>query len=95
MPSHNVLVMQQAQGGKSGQYFGLSLMSWSASALLCPVLGGQLYGHFGGRSVWLVSAALALLSIPLLIVRAVCRSTAKKQCATTRRLQRASDKHWL
>jgi MFS family permease len=66
MPPMNVLVMQHAQAGKSGQYFGLFFMSWSASALLSPVLGGQLYGHFGGHSVWLVSAALALLAIPLM-----------------------------
>lgn len=66
MPPMNVLVMQHAQAGKSGQYFGLFFMSWSASALLSPVLSGQLYGHFGGHSVWLVSAALALLAIPLM-----------------------------
>ncbi|MHC8363973.1 MFS transporter [Pseudomonas sp. LS2P72] len=65
MPPLNVLVMQHAQAGKSGQYFGLFFMCWSASALLSPVLGGQLYGHFGGHSVWLASAALAVLSIPL------------------------------
>lgn len=62
----NVLVMQHAQGGKSGHYFGLFFMCWSASALLSPALGGQLYGHFGGHSVWLASAALAVLSIPLI-----------------------------
>ena len=66
MPPLNMLVMQHAQSGKSGQYFGLFFMSWSASALLSPVLGGQLYGHFGGHSVWLVSATLALMSIPLI-----------------------------
>jgi predicted MFS family arabinose efflux permease len=66
VPPLNMLVMQHAQSGKSGQYFGVFFMSWSASALLSPVLGGQLYGHFGGHSVWLVSAALALLSIPLI-----------------------------
>jgi len=33
---------------------------------LSPMLSGQLYGHFGGHSVWLVSAALALLSIPMI-----------------------------
>jgi MFS family permease len=65
MPPLNVLVMQHAQAGKSGQYFGLFFMCWSTSALLSPVLGGQLYGHFGGHSVWLASAALAVLSIPL------------------------------
>ena len=65
MPPLNVLVMQHAQAGKSGHYFGLFFMCWSASALLSPVLGGQLYGHFGGHSVWLASAALAVLSIPL------------------------------
>lgn len=65
MPPLNVLAMQFAQSGKSGQYFGLFFMSWSASALLSPVLSGQLYGQFGGHSVWLMSALLVLLSIPL------------------------------
>jgi len=65
MPQLNVLAMQFAQSGKSGQYFGLFFMSWSASALVSPVLSGQLYGQFGGHSVWLMSALLMLLSIPL------------------------------
>jgi len=65
MPPLNVLAMHVAQSGKSGQYFGLFFMSWSASALLSPVLSGQLYGQFGGHSVWLMSALLVLLSIPL------------------------------
>ncbi|PAW50999.1 MFS transporter [Pseudomonas moraviensis] len=66
MPPLNVLVMQHAQTGKRGRYFGLFFMAWSASALLSPVLGGQLYGQFGGHSVWLASAVLALLSVPLI-----------------------------
>ncbi|WP_223516431.1 MFS transporter [Pseudomonas sp. GL-B-19] len=66
MPTLNVLVMQRAQAGKSGQYFGLFTMCWSASVLLSPTLGGQLYGYFGGHSVWLASAALALSSLPLI-----------------------------
>ncbi|WP_339431719.1 MULTISPECIES: MFS transporter [unclassified Pseudomonas] len=66
MPPLNVLVMQHAQSGKGGQYFGLFFMSWSASALVSPVLSGQMYGYFGGHSVWLVSATLALLAIPLI-----------------------------
>ena len=65
MPPLNVLAMRFAQGGKSGQYFGLFFMSWSASALLSPVLSGQLYGHFGGHSVWLASALMVLISMPL------------------------------
>ncbi|WP_225914417.1 MFS transporter [Pseudomonas atacamensis] len=65
MPPLNVLAMQFAQSGKSGQYFGLFFMSWSASALVSPVLSGQLYGQFGGHSVWLMSALLVLISIPL------------------------------
>jgi predicted MFS family arabinose efflux permease len=66
MPKLNVLVMQRAQAGNSGLYFGAFSMCWSASVLISPTLGGQLYGHFGGHSVWLVSAALALLSIPMI-----------------------------
>ncbi|SDT51954.1 Predicted arabinose efflux permease, MFS family [Pseudomonas sp. Z003-0.4C(8344-21)] len=65
MPPLNVLAMQFAQSGRSGQYFGLFFMSWSASALLSPMLSGQLYGEFGGHSVWLMSALLVLISIPL------------------------------
>jgi MFS family permease len=65
MPPLNVLAMRFAQGGKSGQYFGLFFMSWSTSALLSPVLSGQLYGQFGGHSVWLASALMVLISIPL------------------------------
>jgi len=65
MPPLNVLAMRFAQGGKSGQYFGLFFMSWSASAMLSPVLSGQLYGQFGGHSVWLASALMVLISIPL------------------------------
>ncbi|MGF6154572.1 MFS transporter [Pseudomonas fluorescens] len=66
MPTLNVQVMQRAQKGRSGHYFGLFSMCWSASVLVSPTLGGQLYGHFGGNSVWLACAALAILSMPLI-----------------------------
>ncbi|WDR36256.1 MFS transporter [Pseudomonas serboccidentalis] len=82
MPPMNVLVMQHAQGGKSGQYFGLFFMSWSASALLSPVLSGQLYGHFGGHSVWLASATLALLTLPLIYLATRSATQAKALTAS-------------
>ncbi|HEF4758796.1 TPA: MFS transporter [Pseudomonas putida] len=66
MPTLNVLVMQRAQTGRSGLYFGAFSMCWSTSVLLSPTLGGQLYGHLGGHSVWIVGAILALLSMPLI-----------------------------
>jgi predicted MFS family arabinose efflux permease len=66
MPTLNVLVMQRAQAGRSGLYFGAFSMCWSTSVLISPTLGGQLYGHFGGHSVWIVGAILALLSMPLI-----------------------------
>lgn len=78
MPPMNVLVMQHAQSGKSGQYFGLFFMSWSASALLSPVLSGQLYGHFGGHSVWFASATLALLTLPLILLATRSSTQAKR-----------------
>lgn len=84
MPPLNVLVMRHAQGGKSGQYFGLFFMSWSASALLSPVLSGQLYGHFGGHSVWLASATLALLTLPLIYIATRSSTQAKAQDASPR-----------
>lgn len=66
MPALNILVMQRAQIGKSGLYLGLFSMCWGMSALISPTLGGQLYGHFGGHSVWIASAVLALCSMPLI-----------------------------
>jgi len=66
MPTLNILVMQRAQAGRSGLYFGTFSMCWSISVLISPTLGGQLYGHFGGHSVWIAGAILALLSIPLI-----------------------------
>jgi predicted MFS family arabinose efflux permease len=66
MPTLNLLVMQRAQAGRSGLYFGAFSMCWSTSVLVSPTLGGQLYGHFGGHSVWIAGAILALLSIPLI-----------------------------
>lgn len=82
MPPLNVLVMQHAQRGKSGQYFGLFFMAWSASALLSPVLSGQLYGQFGGHSVWVASAALALLSVPLVCLATRLRVSAGQPVQT-------------
>ena len=82
MPPLNVLVMQHAQTGKSGQYFGLFFMAWSASALLSPVLSGQLYGQFGGHSVWLASAALALMSVPLVYLATRLRAASKQPLQT-------------
>ncbi|NUT74390.1 MFS transporter [Pseudomonas sp. C1C7] len=66
MPTLNMLVMQRAQAGKSGLYFGIFSMCWSTSVLVSPTLGGHLYGHFGGHSVWAVNAALAIFSMPLI-----------------------------
>lgn len=66
MPTLNVLVMQRAQAGRSGVYFGAFSMCWSMSVLISPTLGGQLYGNFGGHSVWGAGAILALLSMPMI-----------------------------
>lgn len=82
MPPMNVLVMRHAQGGKNGQYFGLFFMSWSASALLSPVFSGQLYGRFGGHRVWLSSATLALLTLPLICLATRSLTQAKALVAT-------------
>lgn len=88
MPTLNVLVMQRAQVGRSGLYFGLFSMCWGMSALLSPTLGGQLYGHFGGHSVWIASAVLAMCSMPLIYqatrpcMHPVIKSSLKSETAT-------------
>lgn len=64
LPTLHLLVMQFAQFGKSGHYFGIFSLCWSGSALVSPTLGGQLYGTLGGHSIWVVTATLALFSIP-------------------------------
>ncbi|NWA65659.1 MFS transporter [Pseudomonas reactans] len=64
LPALNILVMQFAQSGKSGQYFGIFSMCWSGSALVSPTLGGQIYGMFGGHGIWMITSLLALFSIP-------------------------------
>jgi len=66
LPTLNVLVMQFAQSGRSGHYFGIFSVCWSASAVLGPALGGQLYALFGGHSIWVVTASLAVFSIPFI-----------------------------
>lgn len=66
LPALHLLVMQFAQLGKSGHYFGVFSMCWSGSALVSPLLGGQLYGMFGGHSIWVVTAMLAVFSIPFI-----------------------------
>lgn len=76
MPTLNVMVMYRAKAGRSGLYFGLFSMCWSTSVLLSPTVGGQLYGHFGGHSVWIASAVLALISMPLIYL-ATCSCTHK------------------
>jgi len=70
LPTLSVLVMQFAQAGKSGRYFGFFSMCWSASVLVSPALGGQMYARFGGHSVWFLSAGLAICAMPL-----ICRAT--------------------
>lgn len=75
MPTLNILVMQRAQAGRSGLYFGAFSMCWSTSVLVSPTLGGQLYGHFGGHSVWIAGAILALLSMPLIYQATRCKHT--------------------
>ncbi|MBY0445268.1 MAG: MFS transporter, partial [Burkholderiales bacterium] len=66
MPTMSVLVMQRAEGRKSGHYFGLYGVCWSVSMLISPVFGSQIYSHFGGHSVWFACAALAILAVPLM-----------------------------
>lgn len=66
LPTLSVLVMQFAQSGKSGHYFGLFSVCWSASAVFGPALGGQIYGLFGGHSIWVVTATLAMCSMPFI-----------------------------
>jgi predicted MFS family arabinose efflux permease len=63
MQAMGVFVMQRAEAGRSGHYFGLYTMFWSAATLLSPAVSGQVYGTLGGQAVWLLCGCLALLAM--------------------------------
>jgi predicted MFS family arabinose efflux permease len=67
MPMLGVIVMQRAEGRRSGHYFGLHSAMWSGSALMAPVVGGQIYHHFGGHAVWYATVGAGLSGLLLLL----------------------------
>ncbi|WP_455925819.1 MFS transporter [Pseudomonas putida] len=75
MPAMNLHVMQQAEGRRSGHYFGLFAMFWSTGTLLSPLIASQIYGRLGGSYLWIAACALSLCAM-LLISLATTRRTA-------------------
>ncbi|QNM97732.1 MFS transporter [Chitinimonas koreensis] len=70
MPSVGVLVMQRAEGRRSGHYFGLYSAMWSLSTLCSPLVASQIYARHGGDAVWWTVLAAGLPAM-LLLQRAV------------------------
>ncbi|MBV8659239.1 MAG: MFS transporter [Burkholderiales bacterium] len=53
MPQQFALVTQRAETGRSGHYIGLYAAIWGGGrGLLAPLVGTQLYAHFGGNGLW-------------------------------------------
>lgn len=75
MPAMGIHVMQTAEGIRSGHYFGLYSLSWSAGTLLSPSLASQVYGRFGGDTLWLMCCALAMAGMALMGIAFKTRPT--------------------
>lgn len=67
MPTLGVIVMQRAEGRRSGHYFGLYSTMWSLSTLLAPLCGSQIYSRFGGDAIWYL---VLIAGVPALVVLA-------------------------
>lgn len=75
MPAMGNHVMQMAEGRRSGHYFGLYSLFWSAGTLLSPLLASLVYGRFGGDTLWLMCCGLALVSMGLMTIAFKARPT--------------------
>lgn len=67
MPTLVLLVMQRAEGRRTGHYLGVYSMAWSIAGLLAPVWSSQLIHHGGADSVWYLSGLACVLVLPLLL----------------------------
>lgn len=65
MPQQQALVMHRAATGRSGHYFGLYNAVWGGRSLLAPLVGTQIYAHWGGNAVWYACGVAGLLAIAI------------------------------
>lgn len=70
MPTVGVIVMQRAEGRRSGHYFGLYGGMWSLSTLCSPLVASQIYARHGGDAVWWTVLAAGLPAM-LMLYKAV------------------------
>ncbi|MFD1952989.1 MDR family MFS transporter [Paenibacillus thailandensis] len=61
-PASNLLVDRIAPSGMRGTYYGAQSLS-NLGAFMGPWVGGLLLSHYGGRTLFLVMAAIALLAL--------------------------------
>lgn len=66
MPTVIGVVMQRAEGRRTGHYLGIYTVAWSVASLLSPVCSSQLIRYFGAERMWYVNALCCVLAMPLL-----------------------------
>lgn len=58
-PVAAALVAELAPPELRGRYQGAFSMTWGLTMALSPILGGEIFGRWGGRTLWLACLALA------------------------------------
>lgn len=66
MPTVIGVVMQRAEGRRTGHYLGIYTVAWSVANLLSPVCSSQLIRYVGAEHMWFVNALSCVLAMPLL-----------------------------
>ncbi|MGW7041390.1 MDR family MFS transporter [Streptomyces avermitilis] len=61
-PTQTGLVVRLSPVHGRGRYQGMSSMSWSASALIAPLMGGFVIDHFGAAWLWGACAVLGTVA---------------------------------
>jgi MFS family permease len=72
-PSNSTMIAALSPVTMRGRYQGVFSLSWSAAAFTAPILGGWIYGRFGGAALWLGCLAVALVAAVVQLISGPAR----------------------